>query len=309
MSASANALASLTFAVPARVEAVTTLLRSAPEGSRQGRALPSGSGLLARAGSAAAGTEPTTGTAPDSGATTGLRMTPALATAAAHIVIQGGLHGAAASGDPVHIGRLGRAIAAALPAAAQGAADAPLQLPEIDVAAHDVARFAPALARAVVNSGLSYEAHLQDWVAGRRTLDEVLAEPYARPGALGVAAAAVAVPAAQLRCIETGELLVAFQAWPGQPCELLLRPDDHHHASPQGELAELQGDGRLTLTLPQLGRVQARLRTAGNQVQLTLHAASTDAAQQFNGATAALAFGLGTSGLKLVSVVVHEPDA
>lgn len=42
------------------------------------------------------------------------------------------------------------------------------------------AELAPALAKAVINSGLFYEAHQAHWVAGRRELESLLAEPQGR---------------------------------------------------------------------------------------------------------------------------------
>lgn len=57
------------------------------------------------------------------------------------------------------------------------AALAPVALP---TPAADTAELPAAIREAVQQSGLFYESHLEDWVAGRRSLEDVLNEPQAR---------------------------------------------------------------------------------------------------------------------------------
>lgn len=362
MSASGNALASLTFAVPSRVEAVQALMRDAV--TTLNAVPPAGFAPLPARNEQA--------NAKQAATVAGVLTDPALAKGSAGVLAAAP---AAASltdtsadnlpqGSAVRIGALGRALAAALPATSPSGINTVLPLPEVDVPALDTARFASWLAHAVTQSGTSYEAHLLEWVEGKRSLNQVRAEPRAHtaaPAASPLAAAPTAaanpapvlsmtpnaaltaapvpnttsltagadvahathaaessslpwtsaqqITAAQMRCIDSGELRFALPAWPGQGCELRLRPDHRSPAPSYGEAGAPQGDGTLVLTLPHLGRVEVRLRTGGDNVQVTLRAASADAACHFNGATAALSHGLGLAGLKLVSVVVHEPRA
>ena len=353
MPSSANALASLTFAVPLRVEPVQALARNLATTLRP--ATTSVLAALVNTGEAA-----TTGDLP-----TDFRVAKGTAGAMPAAVAVASLPdpglGDASAGSPVRIGMLGRALAAALPATAQARPEAPLLLAGVEVSALDTTRFASMLARAVTQSGICYEAHLLDWVEGRRSVDQIRSEPPAQvpapagsqfTTALSVAATVTPVPAkaptaaltaapspatsplqtstdsgrvvespsltwtsaqqitaAQLRFIDGGEARFALQAWPAQVCELHLRRDDHSAASQYREAGSPQGDGTLVLTLPHLGKVEARLRTSGNHVQITLDATSLAAADQLKRAAAALSHELGLAGLKLVGVEVHEPRA
>ena len=354
MPTSANALASLTFAVPPRVEAVQALLRdtatSLTASAPSTRAAPS---HPLQAASVALRPTDSGGTKSAAGAVNAVVVTGPVVVTAPFAATTGGN---APPVNPVRIGALGRALAAALPPTSQTGLDAPLPLPEMDVPATATVRFAAALAQAVAQCGLSYEAHLLDWVEGRRSVDQVRTEPRAHmpgpapsagtPGSLALPiapnaalawsslpahapsalpgmsdvrhvvesppvawTAAQQITALQMRCIESGDLRFALQAWPGQICELHLRPDQRSPAPSYGEAGAPQGDGTLVLNLPHLGRVEARLRTRGDNVQITLRSDSTAAAGHFNGAIAALSHGLGLAGLTLAGVMVHEPRA
>lgn len=357
MSTSANALALLTFAVRPRVAPVQALAGNMA--TTIGSSAPAALATLINTGQAAA----IDGRLTDSTFAKGSAgvLTAAVAAAA----LPATMAGDASPGNLVRIGMLGRALAAVLPATSQARLEAPLLLSEMDVPALETARFALMLARAVTQSGISYEAHLLDWVEGRRSVDQVRAEPRAQitapvvphlstvptaaatftpiltmaPNAAQAAAQAAApaqattglpasadtggaveslplawtaaqqITAAQLRCIDSGDLRFALQAWPGQVCELHLRLDEYSTAPQYREAGTPQSDGTLVLTLPHLGKVEARLRTSGDNVQITLSTDSLAAADQFKHATAALSHGLGLAGLKLVSVGIHEPRA
>ena len=239
----------------------------------------------------------------------------------------------------VSIGAPARAIAAALPQG--GSAVLPVALDAIDTPVAEPARFAQTLEHAVRSSGLSYESHLREWVEGHRTFDAVRTEPRAQvaipvqardsgslpagpaPATGSAPAAAVAaasvenmplsakadgITAAQIRCVESDEVRFAIEVWPGQHAQLILRlnqqaPQQKRHAQP----APVQpGTGTLTVALPTLGRVEARIRTSGNEVQLTLATASSATTQTLQEATSALAYGMSMAGLKLTSTNIHE---
>ena len=118
------------------------------------------------------------------------------------------------------------------------------------------------------------------------------------------------ITAAQIRCVETGDIRFAFQAWPGQHCELVLHPHEQPPGGRHGESVDApdasSGDSTLTLDLPHLGALRARVHTSNSDVRIML-SANPAAAGQLSRATAALAYGMGIAGLKLNSVVVHDP--
>lgn len=371
MPASANALAALTFAAPSRVEAVQALMRDAVANLNAAQ-----TGTLAAPNSQASTRHAAGAASISADMALAKRSAGILSAPGAAATLTDTLASGAPQGSTVSIGALGRALAATLPTTPSSRTNAPFALPEVDVPALDTARFASSLAQAVTQSGISYEAHLLEWVEGRRSVDQVRAEPRAQmtaptaatlattqaepataltmlpnalplplpPGAVAhmqpasanaaapSASATAAFPmhaltdvahaaespaaawtaaqqitAAQLRWIESGDLRFALQAWPGQVCELHLRPDDHFTAPAYGEAGAPQGDGTLVLTLPHLGRLEARLRTGGDNVQVVLRPESEAAAGHLSRATAALSHGLGLAGLNLLGMVVHAP--
>lgn len=206
------------------------------------------------------------------------------------------------------------------------------------------ADLAPALAKAVSQSGLFYESHQAQWVAGQRTLDSLRAEPQGRiptsspaaapapagsaeaPGPLPQAAeraspqaTAVAMPVPeeirpivqqQLDAVVTQRLAWHGEAWPGQPIDWEIERESagEHGAGQPGEEAPRWAT-TLRLTMPNLGALDATLKLAGGQLQLRMSAASAAAAESLRSQLPDLAQSLEQAGVPLQSAEIRGEAA
>lgn len=208
------------------------------------------------------------------------------------------------------------------------------------------ARLAPALQQSIVESGLFYEAHQAQWVAGRYPAEALAREPQARHGrqqrapdaaataksaeaALPVdssrsaepvagraAAAAPGLPAElqplvqqQLDAAATQHIVWRGEIWPGQSLHWEIEAEQEQGSQPEAETAA-QWASTLNLILPQLGEVSAALRLtpAGLGVALSASAAGAGILQA---GLPDLSAALAAAGIPLLSVGIesHEPAA
>lgn len=167
----------------------------------------------------------------------------------------------------------------------------------------DVPALSTALSSAIEDSGLFYEAHLAQWIAGDRSTERLRREPAAQVAASDAdesgeprnarAAAdtgAAAPPAdarremtpavaervaAQLALLDTGVLRFAGEAWPGQRIDVeIVDPRDagrfRHPAASAWKLT-------LVLTTPSLGELRVALALDGGMLSLHVAASSDEA--------------------------------
>ena len=154
------------------------------------------------------------------------------------------------------------------------------------------AELALALRTALVRSGLFYESHLANWVAGHDSLDGLMQEPQNRPVAetaraaaspasalalLGAADAAGPKPhnpmhallSQQLQVLESPQFVWRGDVWPGQALEWHLRHETEHAQDQEtamgGDAADAGWESRLNLTLPQLGTVTVHIKLDARQ--------------------------------------------
>jgi hypothetical protein len=215
--------------------------------------------------------------------------------------------------------------------------------PLLAAAPTSAAELVPALAQAVTRSGLFYEAHQEQWVAGEISVDELLAEPQGRlsprlaePAAGAEAApeepprAAVAPVVAgggdaaspedaspgidsrlagivrqQAETLADARFLWQGEVWPQQEMEWEIGRDD------RGEEAQVQPAWytRLRLELPRMGEVTALLRLDEAGLQVTLRAGGDDSMQALRTGRPLLEQALADAGLRLAGVVVDASDS
>ncbi len=205
------------------------------------------------------------------------------------------------------------------------------------------AELAPALARAATQSGLFYEAHQAQWVAGKLPLAALLDEPQgqhslpatiagahagevpaaANPAEASTKAATVATAAAtatqampeelrplvqqQLDAAATQRLLWHGEVWPGQTMEWQVE----HDQSSSSAGAESQGRWQTTLRLltPRLGEVSAAIQLSGGGVRIALATPVDASASDLRAATPALEQALASAGVPLLGISVkHEEE-
>ena len=145
------------------------------------------------------------------------------------------------------------------------------------------AELAFALRNALVRSGLFYESHLANWVAGQDSLDGLMQEPQNRTRS-GNNPAGHALPlletkgmpnpmhallTQQLQVLESPQLAWRGELWPGQTLEWQIRRDSDQTADHPNEFAanhEQAGwESHLKLSLPQLGTLNVYIKVDPQQ--------------------------------------------
>ncbi len=212
----------------------------------------------------------------------------------------------------------GRFLGALAQDAARSPAAAPLTsaAPVLSGPPADSRQLPALLRQALSRSGLFYESHQAQWLAGERTLEQLRLEPQA---ALPVAAGAIGNPEApvvheqtlalvqrQLSALETGQLTWRGEIWPGQ----WLEWDIAEHAPAESETSEtappMRWRTRLRLTLPKLGEVAASLELDSRGVRLALGAAAAGTAELLRGGQPLLAAAMAAAGLSMLAVEVRH---
>lgn len=217
----------------------------------------------------------------------------------------------------------------------------------------DARQLAVALKTALAESGLFYESHQAQWVAGQRSLPELLREPQARlsePRAQGAARAegegsaafgavldstaegvsrgAEAPGAArggpglagppearepmhpatlplvqqQLQTLDTGQIVWQGMLWPGQTLRWTIVEGEGGGA----RAGRREWQTRLSLTLPLLGEVEARLDLGPAGIGIAIAAASAESRERLASRLDELRAGFEQAGLTLAHVVVKE---
>jgi Flagellar hook-length control protein FliK len=199
---------------------------------------------------------------------------------------------------------------------------------------------APMLQAAMSLSGLFYESHQAQWLAGIRSLAQILAEPQGKlapiesggpsngePGTNTEEVLPQANPALpadepltdsmppartesfpiirnQLAALETGQMIWHGQVWQGQSMEWTI--DDG--AQDNRDQSNHKWHTRIKMTLPSLGEVHASLDLSAQNLNLRVVADSAEHVAQLRQHLPTLVTGLSNSNLTLASLLVdHEP--
>jgi len=172
------------------------------------------------------------------------------------------------------------------------------------------------LQQAMSSSGLFYESHQAQWIAGKRPLEQLLQEPQSKlsstaalPSNNAATADAPVHPQSltlvqqQLNLLETGQLVWRGEVWPGQAMEW----DITEHPSAEDETAELpRWQTRLRLTLPKLGEIVAIIGFDTRGIQIALSATDTETLALMQGDRQPLAAAMEAAGLSVLGVEVQR---
>lgn len=249
----------------------------------------------------------------------------------------------------VDLSDAGSRLGAAVAAATRGREAAPPAVvsagPLLPAPPADSQGLVPPLRQAVEGSGLFYESHQAEWVAGRRPLEALRAEPQAVAGRLAVPAddsagegvtrvdaashksmegvvsearlpsdtPAAPVPAIaqlvdrQLQTLSGQPILWTGQVWPGQSMEWQIEEDRSDDA---GEGPSQAWMSKLRLTLPNLGAVELRVGLRNEQLVVRV-VSGADHVTTFRDSAEALRTALSARGLRLTALEVgpHGDDA
>ncbi len=215
--------------------------------------------------------------------------------------------------------------------------------PLVEGALPPATQFAALLREAVTRSGLFYESHQAAWVAGERSLADLLREPQGRLSqpqafaasgvppeeaiargdphavprgaeALLKAADGAAEPVhphtapivqQQLDALDYRQIVWQGLLWPGQAMRWEI--EEREARGEDGE-AQREWQTRLDLQLPQLGEVGATLRLTPQGVRIEIEAVLPDSVAQLRAAAPALVERLEQADLKVAQLQVAARD-
>jgi hypothetical protein len=192
---------------------------------------------------------------------------------------------------------------------------------------------------------LFYESHQAQWVAGERTLNELLREPQGTLSdqpqqnnnvpaqavdqsqkaqvmvnlqtdsstALAGKTADLVHPDTlpliqqQLQTLDTHQLFWQGQVWPGQQMDWVVEERDEHGSGGEGE-EFTQWQTRLRLELPRLGNVAATLAFTPKGLRIGLAAAYAPTLEMLKEEQGRLLKSMDAAGLPLLGITVEHDD-
>ena len=217
--------------------------------------------------------------------------------------------------------------ATAMPAAASAAA------PLITTAPANGATVGVALARTLAQSGLFYESHQAEWVAGKRDLAQIMQEPQARltqnrlrtemgpaaatmdfsPAAPGPRSEQIIHPQAvplvqqQLAALDTARVILQVEVWPGQWMQWEIDEREHEQGEPGAPRepdAPQSWNTQLRLDLPRLGTVSATLALDADGLRIRLATENSASAALLLEERASLQNALAAAGVPALGIAV-----
>jgi Flagellar hook-length control protein FliK len=193
------------------------------------------------------------------------------------------------------------------------------------------ARLSGALAQTLASSGLFYESHQAQWVAGERDLAQIIQEPQARltlggsardagtaastPAAIGPSATAlthgsvqtidprtVTLVQQQLAALDGARVVLQIEIWPQQWMQWKI--DEHQPGSGREPHLPPSWNTQLRLVLPQLGELRAALSLAGEGVRISLESDSAASAALLQDNSASLRTALAAAGVPAAAITI-----
>jgi flagellar hook-length control protein FliK len=181
-------------------------------------------------------------------------------------------------------------------------------------------------------SGLFYESHQAQWIAGSRSTAQLLQEPQNQltdPVKTAIASLSgstltstahsdnplSSIPNAiqplvqqQLNALETRQVLWQGQVWPNQAMDWEIHEETPHSGSTYNETEDGQWATQIRLDLPHLGEVAAMLRFSAKGLSITLDASGGQTRKLFGVASSQLTAALAERGIKVASTLVASHD-
>jgi len=194
----------------------------------------------------------------------------------------------------------------------------------------DTSKLAGKLHESLSQSGLFYESHQAEWLAGSRSTAQLLLEPQNRltdvaarsAQALGSSAANIAaqhdgpsIPQQlqplvqqQLNAMETRQVLWQGHVWPNQAMDWEIHEETPRRSETSYEEAGGQWATQVRLDLPNLGEVAAMLRFNTHGLSVTLDASDERTRALFGSSSSALSAALAERGITVISTLVTSHD-
>lgn len=199
----------------------------------------------------------------------------------------------------------------------------------------DTTALAGKLHEALSQSGLFYESHQAQWLAGSRNTSQLMQEPQNQPAdkvkaafgldenlqranadsTLNPGQPRISIPGVpdhlhpliqqQLNALETRQVQWQGQVWPNQQMDWKIHEEASRSAS--GEEGR-QWVTQIHLNLPKLGEVTATLRFNSNALNLTLDANENTTRAKLGAASSTLVSALSDRGINISSALVTQHD-
>lgn len=197
----------------------------------------------------------------------------------------------------------------------------------------DTTQLAGKLHDALSHSGLFYESHQAQWIAGTRPTTQLLLEPQNQlpqnalsknmdaahvqtlpPQASGEQRASMpdipehlqTLVQQQLNALETRQVLWQGQIWQGQEMRWEVRDESPRRGAHEQE--EGQWTTRIDLDLPNLGGVSARLSFNGNTLNLSLEASDAKTRDRMGNASSQLVAALADRGISVTHTRINQNE-
>ena len=172
------------------------------------------------------------------------------------------------------------------------------------------------LQQAIAHSGLFYESHLAEWVAGTRTSQELGREPQAarQPSMPSTDPASARMVDQQLAAHEHGRLSWQGQPWPGLAMQWDIRREEPGERDADGRRGEREDAGEaawrsdVRFMFAALGEVGASIVLEGGHAHIRIHAADGAACEQLRSHAHRLEAALGAAGVPLAALGVTWRD-
>lgn len=131
-----------------------------------------------------------------------------------------------------------------------------------------MSELASKLQQALTQSGLFYELHLAEWLAGKRSLDQLHQEPQSKFSDTDKNFGNYHMVQQQLMALETGTVVWKGEIWPGQLVEWVVIEQEKEDG--QGvEKDSSNWISRINISLPYLGQIMITFRI--NQLGTSIH--------------------------------------
>ncbi len=170
------------------------------------------------------------------------------------------------------------------------------------------------LHHALSHSGLFYEAHQAQWIAGTRTTPQLLQEPQnqlphpaaadsVNPRTANLSEPLQAIVQQQLHALENKQVVWQGLVWPEQEMRWEVGEES---GQPSAAPEEKNWFTKLQLDLPQLGGISARLRFNGTAVAFEIEVGNAVATQTLLDASAQLVSALNARGVPVLQTQIRQ---
>ena len=188
--------------------------------------------------------------------------------------------------------------------------------PLLSAAPADGTRLSGQLAQTLSTSGLFYESHQAQWVAGTRDLPQLMQEPQARllrsapsdtqASTQAIAPQALPLVQMQLATLDTSVVMMQLEIWPKQWMQWTVeeQPADTQANAQDEDAPPADWNSRLRLVLPRLGELNAMLSFGAGGIMIRVEADKAASAELLQANGASLQEALTAAGLPSARIAI-----